>query len=116
MRLPLFNWELMRITYIGKTSVSFLSQLGLETVNPVFGIFKQTDEENGIEDNIAAIEEEETIKNVFLDIPFFTNVDDDDNDGVINLYDVEMYNEWSDSDGDGVSDGREMVWSKPSRP
>ena len=91
----------------GKTSVSFLSQLGLETVNPVFGIFKQTDEENGIEDNIAAIEEEETIKNVFLDIPFFTNVDDDDNDGVINLYDVDSEDPYSDSDGDGVSDADE---------
>jgi|TARA_B110000908_G_scaffold168238_1_gene222755 hypothetical protein len=91
----------------GKTSVSFLSQLGLETVNPVFGIFRQTDEENGIEDNIAAIEEEETIKNVFLDIPFFTNVDDDDNDGVINLYDVDSEDPYSDSDGDGVSDADE---------
>jgi len=91
----------------GKTSVSFLSQLGLETVNPVFGIFKQTDEENGLEDNIAAIAEEETIKNVFLDIPFFTNVDDDDNDGVINLYDVDSEDPYSDSDGDGVSDADE---------
>jgi hypothetical protein len=91
----------------GKTSVSFLSQLGLESVNPVFGIFKQTDEENGLEDNIAAIAEEETIKNVFLDIPFFTNVDDDDNDGVINLYDVDSEDPYSDSDGDGVSDADE---------
>ena len=91
----------------GKTSVSVLSQLGLESVNPVFGIFKQTDEENGLEDNIAAIAEEETIKNVFLDIPFFTNVDDDDNDGVINLYDVDSEDPYSDSDGDGVSDADE---------
>jgi hypothetical protein len=41
---------------------------------------------------------------VFLDIPFYTNVDDDDNDGVINLYDVDSTDPYSDSDGDGVSD------------
>jgi hypothetical protein len=47
------------------------------------------------------------LKNVFLDIPFFTNVDDDDNDGVINLYDVDSTDPYSDSDGDGVSDADE---------
>ena len=41
---------------------------------------------------------------MFLDIPFFTNVEDDDNDGVINRYDVDSTNPQSDSDGDGVSD------------
>jgi len=91
----------------GKTKVSFLSQLGLENVNPIFGISKQTDEENGLDDNINVIEEEETIKDVFLDIPFYTNVDDDDNDGVINLYDVDSTDPYSDSDGDGVSDADE---------
>ena len=91
----------------GKTKVSFLSQLGLENVNPIFGISKQKDEENGLDDNITVIEEEETIKDVFLDIPFFTNVDDDDNDGVINLYDVDSTDPYSDSDGDGVSDADE---------
>lgn len=91
----------------GTSKVSFLSQLSFENPDPVFGIFKQTDEENGLEENIAAIPELETIKNVFLDIPFFTNVDDDDNDGVINLYDVDSTDPYSDSDGDGVSDADE---------
>tara|TARA_B110000116_G_scaffold56703_1_gene48174 strand:- start:3275 stop:5044 length:1770 start_codon:yes stop_codon:yes gene_type:complete len=91
----------------GKSKVSFLSQLSFDTPDPVFGIFSPTDEINGIEDNIAAIPELETIKDVFLDIPFFTNVDDDDNDGVINLYDVDSEDPYSDSDGDGVSDADE---------
>lgn len=91
----------------GKSKVSFLSQLSFDTPNAVFGIFSPTDEINGIEDNIAAIPELETIKDVFLDIPFFTNVDDDDNDGVINLYDVDSEDPYSDSDGDGVSDADE---------
>ena len=88
----------------GKSEVTYISQLAMETVSPVFGIFKQNDEINGMEDNIACIPEKETLKDVFLDIPFFTNVDDDDNDGVINLYDVDSTDPESDSDGDGLSD------------
>lgn len=88
----------------GKTDAIYFSQISLETVSPRFGIFNENDEVNGIDGNIACIPEEEKIKDVFLDIPFFTNVDDDDNDGVINRYDVDSTNPQSDSDGDGVSD------------
>ena len=88
----------------GKSEVTYISQLAMETVSPVFGIFNENDEINGMEDNIACIPEKETLKDVFLDIPFFTNVDDDDNDGVINLYDVDSTDPESDSDGDGLSD------------
>ena len=88
----------------GNSEVTFMSQLTMETPEPVFGIFKQIDEINGKDDNIACIPEEETLKDVFLDIPFFTNVHDDDNDGVINLYDVDSTDPESDSDGDGLSD------------
>ena len=88
----------------GKTDAVYLSQISLETVSPRFGIFSENDELNGIDGNIACIPEEEKIKDVFLDIPFFTNVEDDDNDGVINRYDVDSTNPQSDSDGDGVSD------------
>ena len=91
----------------GESKVSFLSQLSIGGEEDQMGIFSQTDEINGIEGNIAAIPELETVKNVFLDIPFFTNVDDDDNDGVINLYDVDSTDPYSDSDGDGVSDADE---------
>jgi len=87
----------------GSSKVSFLSQINFEDPNLVFGDYKQSDEDNP-EDNISRIQEIETIKNVFLDIPFFTNVDDDDNDGVINIYDVDSSDPYSDSDGDGVSD------------
>ena len=70
-------------------------------------ILAKSKEDNPDTDNISQIPEEETVKNVFLDIPFFTNVDDDDNDGVINLYDVDSTDPYSDSDGDGVSDADE---------
>ena len=91
----------------GKSEATYLAQLTLETVEPVFGIFNQSQEISGDENNIAVIDEEETLKEVFLDIPFFTNVDDDDFDGVINLYDVDSTDPESDSDGDGLSDSYE---------
>ena len=87
----------------GTSKVSFLGQLNFEDPSLAFGNISQSKEDNPDTDNIAQIPEEETVKNVFLDIPFFTNVDDDDNDGVINLYDVDSTDPYSDSDGDGVS-------------
>jgi hypothetical protein len=54
----------------GSSKVSFLSQINFEDPNLVFGDYKQSDEDNP-EDNISRIQEIETIKNVFLDIPFF---------------------------------------------
>ena len=91
----------------GNSKVSFLGQLNFEYPSLAFGNISQSKEDNPDTDNVAQIPEEETVKNVFLDIPFFTNVDDDDNDGVINLYDVDSTDPYSDSDGDGVSDADE---------
>ena len=91
----------------GTSKASFLGQLNFEDPSLAFGNVSQFKEDNPDADNIAQIPEEETVKNVFLDIPFFTNVDDDDNDGVINLYDVDSTDPYSDSDGDGVSDADE---------
>jgi len=88
----------------GKSEATFLAQLVPETAEPVFGVFRQEDEIKGNDNNVAVIDEEETLKEVFLDIPFFTNVDDSDGDGVINLYDVDSTDPESDSDGDGLSD------------
>ncbi|MDA7812864.1 DUF4270 family protein [Flavobacteriaceae bacterium] len=90
----------------GLSKVNFLSQVNFEDPNLVFGDYSQSNEDNP-DGNISRIQENETIKNVFLDIPFFTNIDDDDNDGVINIYDVDSTDPYSDSDGDGVSDADE---------
>ena len=90
----------------GSSKVSFLSQVNFEDPNLVFGDYAQSNEDNP-DGNISRIQENETIKNVFLDIPFFTNIDDGDNDGVINIYDVDSTDPYSDSDGDGVSDADE---------
>ncbi|MEJ6698377.1 MAG: DUF4270 family protein [Flavobacteriaceae bacterium] len=90
----------------GSSKVSFLSQVNFEDPNLVFGDYAQSNEDNP-DGNISRIQENETIKNVFLDIPFFTNIDDDDNDGGINIYDIDSTDPYSDSDGDGVSDADE---------
>ena len=90
----------------GLSKVNFLSQVNFEDPNLVFGDYSQSNEDNP-DGNISRIQEVETIKNVFLDIPFYTNIDDDDNDGVINIYDVDSTDPYSDSDGDGVSDADE---------
>ncbi len=49
-------------------------------------------------------DEKETIKEVFLEIPFFTNRQDTDGDGVIDIFDADPKDQLSDSDGDGLSD------------
>ena len=90
----------------GLSKVNFLSQVNFEDPNLVFGDYSQSNEDNP-DGNISRIQEIETIKNVFLDIPFYTNIDDDDNDGVINIYDVDSTDPYTDSDGDGVSDADE---------
>ena len=54
--------------------------------------------------NPSLIDENETVTAVYLDIPFFNNREDTDQDGVINLLDIDPQNPESDSDSDGLSD------------
>ena len=88
----------------GKTEASFITQLTLSQPNPSFGKWDSESEINGDSNNIKVIEENETVNNVVLEIPFFNNTFDSDGDGVIDLYDVDSNDIYSDSDGDGVSD------------
>ena len=88
----------------GKTEASFITQLTLSEPNPYFGKWDSESEINGDSNNIKVIEENETVNNVVLEIPFFNNTFDSDGDGVIDLYDVDSNDIYSDSDGDGVSD------------
>ena len=88
----------------GKIEASFITQLILSQPNPYFGKWNSESEINGDSNNIKVIEENETVNNVVLEIPFFNNTFDSDGDGVIDLYDVDSEDIYSDSDGDGVSD------------
>ena len=55
-------------------------------------------------DNPTVIDENEKVTAVYLDIPFFNNIDDADQDGVIDIFDADAKDPDSDTDGDGLSD------------
>ncbi|OUW76231.1 MAG: hypothetical protein CBD72_04460 [Flavobacteriaceae bacterium TMED212] len=107
--LPIYQIGEIRDNIFGVTTSSFITQLQLSQYNPSFGIISQEKENSGDPANITVIEENELIKSVYLDIPFFTNRNDRDGDGVIDAYDVDDNDVNSDSDGDGVSDAVERA-------
>ncbi len=57
-----------------------------------------------VEAEAESFDENEQVQNVWLEIPFFTDQTDNDNDGLIEVYDIDDNDPNSDSDGDGVSD------------
>ena len=82
----------------GTMSASVVSQFSLTTYPPRFG---SKNAELEISENF---DEQETITDVWLEIPFFTNQIDADGDGLIRAYDIDDADPNSDSDADGVSD------------
>ncbi|WP_298478962.1 DUF4270 domain-containing protein [uncultured Maribacter sp.] len=96
----------------GKTEAQIMSQIQLSTENPSFGILSQDNEDS--KDNadaaITTIDENETVTEVYLYIPYLTNslTSDTDNDGVIDeLEEADKENPDNDSDLDGVSNIQE---------
>jgi hypothetical protein len=89
--------------FFGKLNSSFISQLDVTSLEN-FGDFSQDQENEGSLTDIRVINEEEQLTAVYLDLPFFSNTNDSDNDGVIDLYDIDPNNSSSDSDNDGLSD------------
>lgn len=82
----------------GSISTNVVSQFNLSAYPPKFGNFTQKREID------STFNEMETITDVWLEIPFFTNRNDADNDGLIDAYDIDDADVNSDSDGDGASD------------
>ena len=107
--LPIYQIGEIRDNIFGATTSSFITQLQLSQYNPAFGIASQEKENSGDPANITVIQENELVNSVYLDIPFFTNRNDRDGDGVIDAYDVDDNDVNSDSDGDGVSDAVERA-------
>ena len=101
--LPLAQLGKIEQPIFGLSEASFTTQFSINAT-PRFGIYSQIGEDEGSETDIKVIPEEETVTSVFLEIPFFNNSSDDDNDGVINAFDVDPNDNQSDSDGDGISD------------
>ena len=107
--LPAYQLGSINDNLFSKSEVSFITQVNLSEISPIFGLWSQQRENDGDDSNIAIIEENETVKNVYLDIPFFNNTFDNDGDGVIDIYDVDDNDINSDSDGDGLTDIQERA-------
>lgn len=104
---PIYGRTEARIT----TQVNLQSIAGVPTGNPSFGLFSQQTEDAAESDESAStIEENETVKEVFLYIPYLRNTNADrDLDGVANDFDADPDDPSSDTDGDGLTDNQERV-------
>ena len=101
--LPLAQLGQINHPVFGNSQAKIVSQLSIST-DPFFGNFRQLIEENPNEDNASQIPENEKVKAVYLEIPFFTNQLDSDNDGVVDAFDVDPNDPNSNSDSDNLTD------------
>jgi hypothetical protein len=112
-KLPLYQLGIYNDPLYGNTEASITSQLRLQggTGNPTFGLFSQQKEDNSVTDpSDSAIEENETVKEVILYIPYLQNPNGDrDLDGVPDSFDADPDDPNSDSDGDGLTDNEERT-------
>ena len=90
-------------TFFGETTAQIVSQVSISS-NPIFGLNSQLREDLESSNEIRLIQENEKIESVFLEIPFFSNNNDSDNDGVEDFFDTDPQNIESDSDSDGIAD------------
>ena len=92
----------------GNTKASFTTQLSLPTSSTgTFGSMNPDTETNGVSSettNKNPHDEQETVTEVWLEIPFYTNQRDRDGDGVIDSLDADPDDPQSDSDGDTLTD------------
>ncbi len=106
-RLPLYQLGTFEDPVYGQRKASIISQLSLPNVSPTFGDLSQASEDEADND-----QENETVKEVYLYIPFQTApTPDSDGDGIPDALesgdDAEDPN--SDYDGDGVTDSQERT-------
>ena len=87
----------------GKAEASFATQLTIG-MNPYFGDHRQEFEIENNPTDVKLIPENEKVTSVILEIPFFTNQNDTDGDGVIDIYDADPEDPKSNSDGDEITD------------
>ena len=87
----------------GVSKASIVSQLSISN-NQFFGDLRQDIEDMENPSSISIIPENEEVIAVYLDLPFFTNQKDKDNDGVIDSLDADPEDPESNSDGDELTD------------
>ncbi len=112
-KLPIYQIGVFNDPIYGRTTASITSQLSLSggAGNPTFGNYAQSTEDISETDaSDATIEENETVTEVILYIPYLRNSNSDtDLDGVANEFDLDPEDPESDSDGDGLSDNAERL-------
>jgi len=114
-RLPLYQLGIFNAPIYGQRKASIISQLSLPNTSPEFGDLSQAEEDEADND-----QENETVKEVILFIPFQTAPSpDSDGDGIPDELesgeDADDPN--SDFDGDGVTDNQErVIGSDPYNP
>ncbi len=120
-KLPLYQLGTFNDPIYGKRKASIISQVNLPNVSPTFGDISQASEDKADSDDSAStVVENETVKEVYLYIPFqLPPSADSDGDGVDDEFesgdDVDDPN--SDWDGDGVTDNQErVIGSNPFDP
>lgn len=110
-QLPIYQIGVYNDPLYGSTEASITSQLRLQggTGNPSFGLFSQQSEDDSASDpDATSIQENETVKEVILYIPYLQNPNGDrDLDGVPDSLDADPDDPNSDSDGDGITDADE---------
>ena len=102
-RQPLAQLGLITHPVFGKSEASIVTQLNIGS-DLVFGNFRQSFEDQEDQTDINLIQENETVKQVSLEIPFFSNTNDSDNDGVIDSLDADPNDPDSNSDEDELTD------------
>ncbi len=112
-KLPLYQLGVYNDPIYGNTEARITTQVNLpgRQGNPIFGAFSQATEDMAdTDDQDATIDENETVRKVYLYIPYFQNpIDDRDQDGVIDTEDLDPTDPNSDTDGDGLSDNDERL-------
>jgi len=114
-KLPLYQLGTYNDPIYGMREAQITTQLTLPNLlgNPTFGDSSQLTEDSAdSDDNDNTIEENETVKEVILYLPYqqvpATNRDRD-NDGVQDEFDNDPDDPDTDEDGDGVTDNQERI-------
>ncbi|MDC6388120.1 DUF4270 domain-containing protein [Maribacter sp. PR1] len=113
-KLPIYQLGFYNDPVYGETKASITTQLRLPSNNPTFGILPQSSEDNAENDDSATtINENETVQEVYLYIPYLTKDTrrDTDADGVEDLFDDEPEDPTNDSDGDTATNAEEKAAS-----
>lgn len=120
-RLPIYQLGTYTDPIYGKRTASIISQVTLPAGNPTFGDLSQATEDNAdTDDSASTVKENETVKEVYLYIPFqLPPSGDSDGDGVDDEFEEgdDVNDPNSDWDGDGVTDNQErVIGSNPFDP